>query len=175
MADTNHHNLIWGVRRSVRYHRKRQAFFESLDRWTSFCLLLLGSGSVALILHENDGWAMVAGVLVAVFSSLKLVFAYSRKAARHGRFASDFTRIEKKQIADESDQAVKEATGLRLELEANEPPILRVLDILCHNELIRAMGIDNPGEKVPVLWYQRLLANWFDVREHMLAKGSRAG
>jgi hypothetical protein len=33
-------------------------------------------------------------------------------------------------------------TARRLEIEADEPPILKVLDSVCHNELLRAMGYD---------------------------------
>ena len=34
--------LWFGINRSVRYHRKRQVFYESLDAWSDTALLLMG-------------------------------------------------------------------------------------------------------------------------------------
>jgi hypothetical protein len=54
-----------------------------------------------------------------------------------------------------------------LAIEADEPPILRVLDAICHNELLRAMGYPKERE-AQIAWYQRLLASFVDIREHAI-------
>ena len=36
---------------------------------------------------------------------------------------------------------------------------MRVLDALCHNELLVAMGYSDEKERVPLTWFQRLTAN----------------
>jgi hypothetical protein len=46
--------------------------------------------------------------------------------------------------------------------------VLRVLDSICHNELLRAMGYDR-SQYVEIAWYQRLLAQFVDVREHAIS------
>jgi hypothetical protein len=45
----------------------------------------------------------------------------------------------------------------RLFIEADEPPILHILDVLCHNELMSAYGCEW-DELIYVPWYQRLQA-----------------
>ena len=100
-----------------------------------------------------------------------MVLAAGQNASRHALLVRDFTRIEQCLVGDTSDDAVRSATLERLEIEATEPPVLRVLDVICHNELLRAMGYDDPRERVKVSWFQRTAANFFDWREHTLAKG----
>ena len=50
----------------------------------------------------------------------------------------------------------------RLYIEADEPPVLRVLDILCHNELVLAMGYPR-SELYVVPWWKRLLAPFVSI------------
>ena len=45
---------------------------------------------------------------------------------------------------------------------------LRVLDSICHNELLRAMGYDQ-SQYVEIAWYQRLFAQFIDIREHAIS------
>lgn len=171
MVSKDHSMLLFGIRRSVRYHSRRQAFYESADRWISFVLFILGSGSVALALQGHSGLLLTAGILIALISGVKLVPAVGQNASRHALLVGDFTRIERRLVGNTSDDAVRSATLERLEIEATEPPVLRVLDVICHNELLRAMGYDDPRERVKVSWFQRTASNFFDWREHTLAKG----
>ena len=58
-------------------------------------------------------------------------------------------------------------TRERLAIEAEEPPVLRVLDTLCHNELTRAMGYGQEYQ-AKVGFFQRLFAQICDVRQDAL-------
>jgi len=50
---------------------------------------------------------------------------------------------------------------VRLAIESDEPPTLRVLDSLCHNEVLRALGQE--AHRVgPISGWQRLFAHVFD-------------
>ena len=51
----------------------------------------------------------------------------------------------------------------RLTIEADEPPVLRALDVLCHNEMCRADGRLDDIYDLP--WWQRIAANVFDLGE----------
>ena len=62
-----------------------------------------------------------------------------------------------------------ELKARRLQIEATEPPILRVLDAMCHNELLTALGGDE-GQRARVTRLQRWLANWADFRADRLRK-----
>lgn len=172
MTNEKHFKLLFGVRRSIRYHSRRQAFYESVDRWTSFFLLLLGSGSVALAIQGSDSGMILVGTFVALLSGLKLVFAFGLKASRHAQFVRDFTRLEQQLCKDDSVETVSAVTQERLAIEATEPPVKRVLDVICHNELLRAMGIEDPKQRVQLNWFQYFTANLFNFGERNLAKGN---
>ena len=79
--------------------------------------------------------------MVALISRLKLVLTVERKARTHAPLVRDFTRIERQLVGDVCSEAVKCATLERLEIEATEPPILRVLDVIGHNELLQPRGM----------------------------------
>ncbi len=164
------HKLLCGVRRSIRYHARRQAFYESLDRWTTFALLLLGSGAMALLLLEHPAWVLGANFVMAFLAGLRLVFGIGAKAGIHARFVSDFTRLEKRLRASASAEEVAAVTRERLELEASEPPVMRVLDVICHNELLTAEGYQDPEERVDLAWWQYHTANLCNCGEHRLQK-----
>lgn len=172
MANEEHFNLLFGVRRSARYHSRRQAFFECWDRWTSFLLLVLGSGSVALAIQDDGTGMIIVGLTVTTVSGLKLVFAFGLKASRHAQFVRDFTRLEQQLYEDDSEETVSAVRHERLAIEATEPPVMWVLDVICHNELLRAMGIEDPKERVQLNWFQYFTANLFNFGERNLAKGN---
>ena len=73
---------------------------------------------------------------------------------------------------------LQEADGNRLEqVSAHCDPryrvstVMQVLDVLCHNDLLRAMGCADEKEKVAVTWWQRQTAHFFNFGTHRLAKG----
>ena len=57
----------------------------------------------------------------------------------------------------------------RLDIEAKEPPIYRVLDVICHNEVAKALGKEKYRVKVTRL--QRLFKNIFDIRADRFGAG----
>ena len=57
----------------------------------------------------------------------------------------------------------------RLEIEATEPPVYRVLDAMCHDELVTALGRD-PRQRTNVTWWQRLWRHFFDLAPHRIRK-----
>ena len=59
--------------------------------------------------------------------------------------------------------ALVESIRERLDIEADQPPIRRVLDTLCHNEPWRAMGYPE-SEVVPVSRLRRLFTDCFEFR-----------
>ena len=175
MANESFQDLLFDVRRSIRYHSRRQAFFESLGRWSDFFLLLLGLGLAASVFRNNN-WTSAAGFAVIVISGLKLVFVFGVKASRHAQFVKDFTRLEKRLFPGISDDEIAAVHRERLDIEVTEPPVMRVLDVICHNELLAAMGYEGETlqrERVPLTWFQRLTANFFNWSEHRLVKAGQ--
>ena len=68
-----------------------------------------------------------------------------------------------------SDSELHSFTTRRLDIESREPPTLDVLNVICHNELVVALGLQD-SQLVDLTWLQRKLANIADVRPHQLRK-----
>ncbi len=172
--DLRLHELLFDVRRSIRYHNRRRMFFDRFNLAANSVALIFGSATVYGVLSHAGQWlALGAAAFVTVFSALNLVVGSSRMARLHSNLARRFIALEKDICAAEAlDEAgLRTSTVARLDIEAEEPPVLRVLDTLCHNELARAMGYGTAQMK-RVKWYQRALAQFFDCRAHAIADGA---
>lgn len=173
MEETTH-SLLFGVRRSVRYHVRRRMFFDRLNLSASAASVIFGSAAMAAMLgNMGKEWIMAAAGIVTILSAINLVVGSSRMARLHADLARKFIELEKQIImaGDQADDSLLAFQAIRLDIEAEEPHVLRVLDTLCHNELMRAMGYP-PKDMVPVAWYQRMAAQFFDVADDSLLPAS---
>ena len=59
----------------------------------------------------------------------------------------------------------------RLDIESREPPTLDVLNAICHDELVIALGLDE-SELTNLTWLQRKLANIVDIAPHRIRKAA---
>ena len=168
-------DLLFDVRRSVRYHDRRQRFYQNVQNFAVFVVLLFSMATVAtfgtVIGQVLPVWVkLLPAVLTSVLMGLTLVYRIGEKAWLHADLKRRFIELEQhleQSHATCNGQLIPEVTKKRLEIETTEPPVLRVLDVLCHNELMRAMGY--PRENlVPIGFWQRLFAPLFDFREHLL-------
>ena len=170
-------DLLFGVRRSIRYHRRRQGFFESCHTWTMAIMVLSGSATIAVFASSlNNAWPMwmqlTPSVLVTVFATFDLVIGFTRRALLYADLARRFGDLEQRMEAERTnptDEALGKLTVQRLGIEMAEPPVLRVLDTICHNDLMRAMGYKSDSEEYrKVNFLQWLFAHVFDFRQHRL-------
>lgn len=152
------------IRRSIRYHMRRVGFFERMHNISSFVSVMFGSAAVFSILKEFDTTfsAAIAGFVAAV-AAVDLVWGTSSKARLHHDLARRFNELEQRMVLEDevSSDKWRNCYRERLSIEADEPPVLRVLDCLCHNEIARSMGLDN--QVVEVSWYQQLFSNFVDL------------
>jgi hypothetical protein len=161
--------LWWGVRRSIRYHDRRIVWFDSIHRVGRFITLVAGGSAAATILKQHEGWSLLLTLTCAFFSALDLAFDVSANARKHCALKMRFVDLERevnlKGYENLTDEQVRLFCTRRSEIERDEPPILRCLDTLCHNELCRADGIP---DRIAILWWQRFLAHvWYgDPPEH---------
>lgn len=173
MADlfASRHGLLFDVRRSVRYHQRRRAFYESWNTIANAVAVIFSSAAIAGVVKSYAWLTIMSGAIVTVFSTVNLVVGTVRKARVHEELAKRFFTLERDivQAAEYDEAALAQFTVKRLEIEADEPPILKVLDCICHNELARAMGY---GEEhfMRVGNVQRLLRHFFDFQEHKLRR-----
>ncbi len=163
--------LLFGVRRSVRYHQRRRDFFE---RFHGFVLLGAAAGGIATIAAFGSeplaalptAVKLLPAAVVTLLALLDLFAGSMPKAGLHADLARRFIALERELVGQQAEPmmaALLEIERERLAIEADEPPIRRVLDTLCHNELWRAMGYPE-SQITPVSFFQRVFAHTFDFR-----------
>ena len=170
------HNLLFSVRRSVRYHDKREGFFLAVRNTVDFIIFLTGTAAALIIVQLlGANWPLLAKVIVplagAICTGIVLVLQVGNKAMLHNSLKRRFIALEQKMVACEGTAKAKQVKRLqleRLEIETEEPPIKRVLDTICHNELIHAMGSEHRDQIQDVSQLQRLFAHFFDYRRKTL-------
>lgn len=169
MSDKNvQYGLLFDVRRSVRYHDRRRSFFEQLHQITGGLTVLL-AGSVLFDIAkpgESPLWLTLIAVIAAVLSTWDMVVGYSSKAGAHRDLKVRFSALEIAILSgDERAETWIAHQKSRLLIEQDEPPVYRALDLLCHNELLRAEGHDVNGDAAnhvaTVPRYQRLTRHFF--------------
>lgn len=163
------YKLLFGVRRSIRYHHRRRLFFDRLHQISTFLSAVTGTATVASLLADASSLALFFGICVAIFSVIDLVVGAAQAARLHHDLAKKFIGLEKAMTAckNPGEGDMIHFKNERLDIESEEPPVLKVLDAICHNELIRALGHD-PKYYARITWYQRLFAHFFDIREHKI-------
>ncbi|MCK4454559.1 hypothetical protein KAU51_04455 [Candidatus Parcubacteria bacterium] len=163
-------NLLFGVRRSIRYHLRRRRFFDSVHKTSTVLSALSGTATIAAVLAKAGPTLTITfAALVAIFSIIDLVVGTARAARLHDDLARRFISLEKSvvSIKEITEENLTNLTSQRLDIEADEPTPLKVLDSICHNELLRAMGYDR-SEFLKIKWYQRISAQFIDVMEYKI-------
>ncbi|MEG2663544.1 MAG: hypothetical protein RSE33_12245 [Hafnia sp.] len=162
-------HLLFDVRRSVRYHNRRRAFFDRLDQLTNVLALVFGSVSIYGVLsHTGNLLPVLSAGIVTIFSAFNLVIGSSQRARNHFDLARRFIDLEQKIVTSEpSARLLAKYTSERLSIEKDEPPVLRVLDCICYNEQGRAMGFSD-RDILRITSVQRLCAPFFDWRMHTI-------
>lgn len=168
------HELLFGVRKSVRYHARRRQFFDRLSKAITIFTTIGGIGTVTAVLAKaSPGWTLAYGALAGVASIVDIVIGCAEAARRHSDLAREFIQLERDIIrgGNLSEGEITNLTCRRLEIEEEEPTVLRVLDLQCHNELCRALGYESCHE-VKLTWYQRLFAQYFDSGMGSIARAA---
>jgi hypothetical protein len=158
------HCVLFDVRRSTRYHNRRRQFFDRVSKWSDALTAISGSGTIISIVSTASNEASVAlAATTAVLSAINLVFDTKGHARLHHDFARQFISIEKTLISPElTGKQLTQAEASRLDIEAGEPPVLRVLDLICHNELLKASGYDKT-HSFKIGYIRAALANFIDI------------
>jgi hypothetical protein len=169
-------DLLFSVRRSARYHQHRVRFFDQLGKGISVVTMVSGIGTVTSFISSVAGpwWTGGCAAAVAFFSAVDLVCGFSGKARLHTGLYRQWIDLEKRMICEGPSLSERQQAGLmteRLSIEKDEPPVLSVLDVICHNELVRAMECGR-DELVHVAWWQRMFADLVDLHPHGLRKAS---
>ena len=171
---------MFGIQRSVRYHNHRRRFYELWNTTTVTCGVLGGSlAATAFLAGLPDGWnwlpAALAGA-VALLSAVDLAVGTARCADLHGDLARQFISLEQRFAHGRNlgDAKHEDLVKARLSIEASEPPVLRLLDVMCHFELLRSKG-DDPARWPSISWWRSKLAHWASQSEYAVSLQERTG
>ncbi|WP_146176105.1 hypothetical protein [Chromobacterium haemolyticum] len=155
------YQLLFNVRRSIRYHDRRRMFYEQLHHVTSLMTILM-AGSVLFDLGKTGNaanWLVSLSVIAALLAATDMVIGYSRRASLHTGLRSRFADLEIAMLSGQTTEAVwQDHQKTRLFIEKDEPAIYKVLDLLCHNELLIAEGFKldkNPEQFAKITRWQK--------------------
>jgi hypothetical protein len=156
------HEILYCCGLSVRYHRRRERFYDLLDKAVS--AITLFAGSAAFVSATDPGVVQLAAALVAAVSYCALVFGFSNRARRYSELAAEYKRIESEVYqAGDYDFTERQINAWRAriaQVEVSEPMTLRALTILCQNEIAEVEK--HPDMITNLLWHQRFFAHLFD-------------
>ncbi|MFI3219635.1 MAG: hypothetical protein QX189_11015 [Methylococcales bacterium] len=164
LSDENYH-LLFGVRRSIRYHEYRRNFYQKLHKVTNLFTLLM-AGAVLLDAAKEgitpDSYVYL-GVIAALFAAFDLVIGFASQANAHGQLRERFAQLEIDMMTGlDSLELWSDYQRQRLLIEKDEPAVYHVLNILCHNELLVSEGVkqkDNPEAFFKLNVFYRLTRN----------------
>ena len=168
--DREVHNLLFDVRRSVRYHDRREGFFSFWRNGADLGVFVLGSTTVLVLADAVGGdWPMLAKLIIplaaTLLTGLALVGQVAAKSASHNSLKRQFITLEQKLIKFRGSMTEEKLSDLqqeRLIIEKDELPILRVLDTICYNDTAWAMGYKKSCLK-KVTWIQKALSQFRDT------------
>lgn len=144
---------------SYRYHRKRQRFFDLLDKGTKSVTVLLGATLMGTALK---GYAPILASAIAGLGLLALVFGYGDRKQAHKELSEQSIalagHIEETAPNKINDAAVATWTAEQARINAKEPPALKTLVIICEHEEAAAKG--HAGHVPLPPWRRRFLADF---------------
>ena len=160
------YRVLFGARKSIRYHQRRRAFFEGMHAIAVALQVVAGSSAVAAVVSKSTALGASLAAAAAVLAALDLTFGVTRRATVHAGLAQQFAQLEREMVPHEFDENIDAATAAsfrqrRLEIEESEPPKLRVIDILCHNEL--AISTYRHDKLYPVGLARRCIGHFLDI------------
>lgn len=143
----------------VRYHRRRQRFFDLTDKLTKSATVLLGASLLGQWLKEFQ--PLVASA-IASLGLLALVFAYGDRKQAHKELAEYAAAlvagIEQTPVGALNSGVTAGWAGDYARLCAKAPPPLKTLSLMCERE--QAMADGNPNHIAPPAFLRRLVADF---------------
>ena len=134
----------------VRYHRRRQRFFDLLDKATKSATIVLGASLMGKYFAQ---WLPWLASLITSLGLLALVFGYSDRKQQHKELAefaaklvADIERVPHSALSFE--QAAVWAADYA-QLVAKAPPPLKSLSMICEREQAIADGHPNHVPELP--------------------------
>ena len=158
---------VWGQRCGVlykawvqlRYHRRRQRFFDLADKATKALTLLLGASMIGTWLRDFLPFVAAA---ISFMGLLALVFGYGDRKQLHKELAEQAATliggIEQVPAGELTPTKTAAWSSEFAKLCAKAPPPLKTLTLICEHEQSAADG--HPDHVRQPAWPRRLLADF---------------
>lgn len=164
--------LRLNVLRNALYHTARRRFFERINRFANFLVVLLGASAMASLASRIGLAPIVLGGLIATVGSVQLVFDFGGAARDHQALQRDYYHlladIEEMTEAGESDFATFYARMIRI--AGDEPPILKAIDAKAYNDAIDALETYPDGERLRIPWHHTLFGGFITFEGYRYRK-----
>lgn len=144
---------------TYRYHRRRQRFFDLIDKLSKTATVLLGA---TLLGDALKSYLPLVAAAISGLGLLALVFGYGDRKQAHKELAEAamllIGRIDEQPFNGVTFAMAGQWAAELARLNAKEPPALKTLVILCEREQSAA---DGHAEHVPLpRWHKRVLADF---------------
>src|SRR5262245_48851087 len=153
---------LFSVRRSIRYHQRRLAFYERLNTIVSAMQVIAGAAAFALAAANSPAAAAWFAAIIALVGTIDLAVGSARNARVHGDFSRRFSQLERELASHENEELPRpQLMALRqqrLVIQEEEPSPYQVVVLDCHNELVRTSYPS--GVIYPIRPWQRWLGNF---------------
>lgn len=166
-AGDRHLDALWAQRCAVlhrawvqvRYHRRRQRFFDLLDKVTKSATVVLGASLLGQYFQPYLPWSATA---ITSLGLLALVFGYGDRKQQHKELAEQaaavIAAIELVPVGALTDSCVAAWGSEYARLCAKAPPPLKSLSLICEAEQAAADG--HPDHVTKPSWLWRVLADF---------------
>ncbi|MBS3912747.1 MAG: hypothetical protein KGZ70_13150 [Hydrogenophaga sp.] len=146
----------------VRYHRRRQRFFDLLDKLTKSATVVLGASLMGQHLYSLLPWLATS---ITALGLLALVFGYGDRKQTHKELAEQAAGIVADivavPVADLDFKKTAHWDSAYARLVAKAPPPLKTLMLICEKEQSNADGHHTLPHFPKLRWYRRWLAQFF--------------
>lgn len=158
-------DLLFHVHCSIKYHARRRRFFENVNNMALFAAFLFSTATMSSLLDVPAGASGLLALLpdlpavaTSVLIGLSLVGRVGTKANDHNDLKRRFIRLQQRmerERAEMDEAAVGKLVEERLAIEADEPPINRVVQAQCYNEVVKSLKTVQDTNKrfVKIRWY----------------------
>ena len=163
--EQRHYELLFGVQKSVRYHMRRHRLYESREKGAKILALVIAPFiAMAAYYDLSEAWHIALSAVITSYAVWNLISQTLQMSQRHLDLARRFVDLEEQIVkcSNPSNEQLNEFTAMRLKIERDEPPKLRVFDIICHNEILLSKGYDR-GELWSVPWWKEKVGLFYDI------------
>ena len=153
--DDGYYDVCFAVEKSRRYHAKMREFYDWWHNLARVTTALTGTASFFVLLANGLGIAKWLTAFVAMAAAIDSVFRFERKARTQDGLYRRFTNLSARIAGwQPTPENLQKARAARLNIEADEPPVRRLVDLMAQNEECRARGVGDDG-MVPLSMWQR--------------------